>query len=37
MIQAVMLDALSDLTNKANVLTPARGGFTDVSLHTGGH
>ena len=32
-----MLDALADLVSKADVLTPARGGFTDVGLHTGGH
>lgn len=37
MIKAVMLDALSDLLSKSDVLTPARGGFTDVGLHTGGH
>ena len=37
MIQAVLLDALADLVRKTDLLTPARGGFTDVGLHTGGH
>lgn len=33
MIQAIMLDALGNSTNKS---TSPRGGFTDVGLHTGG-
>jgi hypothetical protein len=37
MIQAVLLDALANLVKKTDDLTPARGGFTDVGLHTGGH
>jgi hypothetical protein len=37
MIQAVLLDALADLVRKTDLLTPARGGFTDVGLHLGGH
>ena len=39
MIQAVLLDALSELVKKSDSLTPhkARGGFTDVGLHTGGN
>ena len=34
MVEAIVQDALA---GRADGETPARGGFTDVGLHTGGH
>jgi len=36
MIQAILIDTIANLVKKTDNLTAARGGFTDVGLHTGG-